>query len=191
MKIFLLLVLLETGIICKCSAQTTRQTGKFGISVDAAFPLSDYDSYYKMNLFKYGMGGSLKFDIPTFSNLFVTLSGGIITFYASGEASKRIDEVTLGAGAKSEDYAPFKAGLKYYFARRFYGEVQIGAVLHTGPSVAYFGDNFLSRAYSSGVGYSFNSGFELDAHYELWNTKAGIDKLSQLGIRVAYSFKLR
>jgi hypothetical protein len=190
MKRFLLVILFGLCIVFNCPAQAARQTARFSISIDAGIPLSDYDSYYMTNVFKYGMGGSLKFDVPTpLNNFFVTISGGITTFYASAETSGRIDEVSEGLGAKSEDYAPLKCGLKYYFGCGFYGETQIGAVIHTGQSVPFFGEQAVSMLYSAGIGYSFSSGFEVDARYEQWNTGFDMGRLSQLGIRIAYSFK--
>ncbi len=190
MKIFLLFLLIVSSVFT-CLAQSTNSRGKFSMGIDVGFPLSDYDSYYMVNLYKYGIGGSLNFDIPTsVPNLYFTLSGGIIIFKASDEAAARINEVTFGRGAKSEDYAPLKIGVKYYFGKSFFGEAQVGSVIHTGPSVPFFSDNFQCLAYSPGIGYSFNNGIEVGARYEHWNTGGSMGKLTQLGIRAAYAVKL-
>jgi Outer membrane protein beta-barrel domain len=174
-----------------CFAQRNDPHGKFSIGIDVGIPLSDYDSFLMSNLFKYGTGGSLKFDIPTpVSNFFVTLSGGITTFQASNQTKTRINEISGGRGASSADYAPLKIGVKYYFSDGFYGEAQFGAVIQTGPSVQFSTDNDVSLAYSPGIGYSFDNGIEIGARYEQWKTGGSVGTLSQLGIRVAYAFKL-
>ena len=191
MKKFIVLSLLAFGPEVTCLAQNSHPEGKFSIGIDYGIPMTDYDSYYQTDLFKYGIGGSLKFDIPTgVNNFYVTLSGGFSTFQASNKTAELIKALYLDRGATSEDFAPLKAGVKYYFSKGFFGEAQAGIVIHTGPRVEFISDSDHSFTYSPGIGYSFNNGIEIGARYEVWKIGGTLGNMSQLGIRVAYAFKL-
>lgn len=174
-----------------CMAQNPHPTGKFGIGIEYGIPTSDYDTYYKNSLYKYGIGGSLKFDIPTLaSNFYVTLSGGFTTFKTNNKTSTFLKELYQGRAPTSEDFAPLKIGLKYYFTKGFFGEAQAGMVVHTGPSVEFISDSERSFLYSPGIGYYFDNGIEVGARYESWKLGGSVGNMSQLGIRIAYAFKL-
>lgn len=191
MKKILILILLPFGPAFTCMAQNARPVGKFSIGLDYGIPMSNYDSYYGTGLYKYGIGGSLKFDIPTSSpNFYVTLSGGICTFKTTDKTAALINTLYLGRGPTSEDFAPLKVGIKYYFSKRLYGEAQAGGVIHTGPRVEFISAGDASFAYSPGIGYSFDDGIEIGARYEVWKIGGTVGNMSQLGIRVAYAFKL-
>lgn len=191
MKKFIVLSLLAFGPEVTCLAQNSHPEGKFSMGIDYGIPMTDYDSYYKNDLFKYGIGGSLNFDIPTSaSNFYVTLSGGICSFQANDKTAALIKALYLDRGATSEEFVPLKAGIKYYFSKGFFGEIQAGIVIHPGPTVEFISNSDRSVAYSPGIGYCFNNGIEIGARYEVWKMGGTLGNMSQLGIRVAYAFKL-
>jgi hypothetical protein len=191
MKKSLLLSLLMVFVMFTCLAQNSHPMGKFSIGIEGGIPTSDYDSYYMTGLYKYGIGGSLKFDIPTSSpNLYVTLSGGFTTFKTNEKTSTMIKALYMGRVPTSEDFAPLKVGLKYYMSKGFFGEAQAGMVVHTGRSVEFISDGDRSFLYSPGIGYSFDNGIEVGARYESWRLGGTVGNMSQLGIRIAYAFKL-
>ncbi|RYY35626.1 MAG: hypothetical protein EOP46_09375 [Sphingobacteriaceae bacterium] len=168
-KILLALVILGSTAFA-ASAQTT-EAGKFSIGVEAGLPLGDAADVYS-----FGIGGSLKYELPVTEQFAVSLSAGYTNFMYKSEIKDLIDK-------SGEGFIPVKAGAKYYFSgtftEGFFGEAQLGATFGTadGAGTAF--------TYAPGVGYSFNNGLEAGVRYEAWSNDG---TFNQLGLRLAYRF---
>ncbi|RFZ90843.1 hypothetical protein D0C36_17990 [Mucilaginibacter conchicola] len=164
MKKLLFILAIVAGTAFTASAQTSSEKGRFSIGFDGGFPIGDYGDIYSVAL-----GGNLKYEHPVAPSTFVTISGGYTSLKVKDE---------LGGG--SDGFIPVKAGLKYYFGGQgFYGEGQLGAVFGTASG------STTSFAYSPGIGYTIEGGFDIGVRYEGWSNNG---TLSQIGFRVGYNF---
>ncbi|WP_162499827.1 outer membrane beta-barrel protein [Mucilaginibacter terrigena] len=166
-------VLLLLTAVCGLSASSFAQSsdgGKFSIGVEAGLPVGDLK-----NVSNFIIGGSLKYDHPIAEGTFITGSAGFSSIQGK-EATTPFGTVKVG----NTSVVPVKAGIKYFLAENFYGEAQAGAAFFTqsGGGTAF--------AYAPGIGYSFGGGLDAGVRYEAW-TKNG-STLSQVGLRVGYSF---
>jgi hypothetical protein len=153
-------------------AQTTATTsskvnegGKFSIGIDGALSTGAASNFYS-----FGIGGSIKYEAPTALNTFFTISGGYESFLYKSEFK-------VPGYSSADGFVPLKAGIKHYFNDGFFGEAQAGISIYTGTG------SFTSFAYSPGIGYSFNGGFEAGVRYEAW-VKDGT--MGQVALRLAY-----
>ena len=167
MKKILLAAILLGGTVFTSYAQTSKETGKFSIGVEAGLPLGDAS-----DVSNFAIGGSLKYEVPVATNTFVSLSGGYTEFLYKSDVKDETGQ--SGAG-----FVPIKVGLKYYFNTNFYAEGQIGATFATesGGGTAF--------AYAPGIGYTFKGGFDLGFRFEGWSKDGS---LNQLALRLAYRF---
>jgi len=164
MKKFLLALVLLSGAAFSSFAQTSSESGKFSIGLEAGLPVGDIkDAGGKLFI-----GGSLKYDQPIATGTFVTFSAGYTSLSFKD---------TYGGG--SLGFAPVKVGVKYFLAESFYGEAQVGAAFGTKSGTG------TSFAYSPGIGYAFGGGVDLGVRYEAWSKNGTI---SQVAARLAYSF---
>lgn len=173
MKKILLAVLLTAGSFLTCLAQSNP--GKFSIGLEGGLPVGDYS-----DLYKFGIGGSLKYDLPVAPNFYVTFSAGYSSFQIKDEAKQLLR--FFGSNQSSSGFVPLKVGGKYYFNNKgFFGEAQVGAAIATasGGGTAF--------AYSPGIGYTFDGSFEAGVRYEAWS-KSG-STFGQFGLRLAYCFR--
>ncbi|HTE01203.1 MAG TPA: outer membrane beta-barrel protein [Mucilaginibacter sp.] len=175
MRKYLLAFLLAAGSVVTCFAQTTGSSsgGKLSIGFDVALPTGDYS-----NLYKTGLGGSLKYEIPAGQNFFVTLSGGYMNFSIKDEVVAELQQ--FGSDQTSAGFVPLKIGAKYYTSPGFFIEGQLGGAIGTasGTGTAF--------AYSPGLGYTFDGGPEIGVRYEAWSKDGST--FSQFGLRLAYRF---
>lgn len=171
MKKFLLALVLLSGAAFSSFAQSSSETGKFSIGVEAGIPVGDIK-----NATNFVIGGSLKYDHPIAEGTFVTLSAGYNKFLAKGEA-------------KDAGYSfygiPVKAGLKYFFAEGFYGEAQLGAAFTKSKIEGLGSESATAFAYSPGIGYVFGGGVDLGVRYEAWSKNGTV---GQIAARLAFSF---
>jgi hypothetical protein len=171
MKKFLLALVLLSGAAFSSFAQSSSQTGKFSIGLEAGLPVGD-----AKDVSNFAIGGSLKYDHPIATGTFVTLSAGYTKFLSNDDA-KAIDYKLYAI--------PVKVGLKYFFAESFYGEAQLGAAF-VNESIGGASGNTTTFAYSPGIGYAFGGGVDLGIRYEGWS-KSGTT-ISQVAARLAFSF---
>jgi len=169
----LLLVLSVFGAAALNSfAQTTTSSklnggAKISIGIDGALPTGSAHDFYSA-----GIGGSIKYEVPTAQNTFFTISGGYESFLYKSEFK-------VPGYRSSDGFVPLKAGIKYYTDGGFFLEAQAGISIYAGS------DSFTSFAYSPGIGYSFNGGVEVGARYEAW-VKEGT--FGQAALRLAFRF---
>ncbi|WP_419701156.1 hypothetical protein [Mucilaginibacter sp. NFX135] len=170
-------VLLALAIIAGTAFTTFAQTksgdsGKFSIGVDAGLPLGS-----TKDISSFAIGGSLKYELPIATGTLFTISGGYTRFLYKSEFKDALK--ALGVNKSGEGFIPVKAGIKYYIENGFFAEGQLGAVFSTesGGGTAF--------AYSPGVGYTFDGGFEAGVRYEGWSHNGTI---SQVALRLAYCF---
>jgi len=170
MKKVLLATLLFLGVAATSFAQ---DGGKFSVGVEAGLPVGDGSKTQS-----FAIGGSLKYDIPIADALAFTISAGYTSFQGK--------TTTVSSGANSltikypaAGFVPVKAGIKYFLAESFYGEVQVGAAFSTQSrgGVAF--------AYSPGIGYKFSDVLDLGVRYEGWSKNGTV---SQIGARLGFSF---
>ncbi|MFD0764075.1 outer membrane beta-barrel protein [Mucilaginibacter lutimaris] len=171
MKKVLFLLTVLCGISISSFAQSSSESGKFSIGVEAGLPVGKVKDYSN-----FAIGGSLKYDHPIATGTFVTLSAGYNKFLSNDDA-KTIDYKLYAI--------PVKVGLRYFLAENFYGEAQLGAAF-VNESVGGISGNTTTFAYSPGVGYNFGGGVDLGVRYEGWS-KSGTT-VSQVAARLAYSF---
>jgi hypothetical protein len=171
MKKFLLALVLLSGAAFSSFAQTSSESGKFSIGLEAGLPVGKVKDYSS-----FAIGGSLKYDHPIAEGTFFTLSAGYTKFLSNDDA-KAIDYKLYAI--------PVKAGIKYFFAEGFYGEAQVGAAF-VNESSGGFSGNTTAFAYSPGIGYVLGGGVDLGVRYEGWS-KSGTT-ISQIAARLAFSF---
>jgi len=176
MKKLLLTLAAAFGIALSGLAQTTAPTttaspasggSKFSIGVEGGLPVGDVSDGYSTVI-----GGSIKYEAPTSSRTYFTLSAGYNAFLLKSEFK--------GIGIPSSSgFVPVKAGLKYYSEGNFFIEGQLGIVFSTESGGGH------AFIYSPGIGYSFNGGFEAGVRYEAWVNDGTV---GQMSLRLAYRF---
>jgi len=159
------------------------------MGVEGSFILNDYDTYLTTNLFKTGIGGSMKVEVPIYPNIYITAAGGISAFEATDQTKAYVNQIPLYQYPTSEKFELLKIGLKCYAYKGLFMEIQAGGVFHIGSTVEFMVRSDISAAYSAGIGYLFHNGIELGARYELWKLNGSVNKMDQLGIRLAYAIK--
>ncbi|WP_299586033.1 hypothetical protein [Mucilaginibacter sp.] len=164
-KILLALVILG-GTAFSSFAQTKSGDGKFSIGLEAGLPVGDIHNGYN-----YLIGGSLKYELPIAASTLFTISAG----YSSLHPKSVLKDLGFG----SVGFIPVKVGIKYYIENGFFAEGQLGAAFGTksGTGTAF--------AYSPGIGYTFDGGFEVGVRYEGWSNNGTI---GQAALRLAYRF---
>lgn len=191
MKFFILLSLVTIATAFTSLAQESAIRGRIGFCMDGVVLISDYDKIAASNLYKYGIGGSLKIDFPILTpGLFLSTSGGYTSFKLSDTLGSFARRRYPPAGLGSENFILLKFGVKYYFNKVFFAEVLGGAAFHTGRDLLETQTNGAHILYSPGIGYSFGNGIEIGARFESWKLGSEIGNMNQLDIRLAYMFKL-
>ncbi len=153
------------------SAQTEKGKTKFGIALEAGIPTGDAGDVYSVAL-----GGSLLVEHPIASSLNLTGSAGYTNFSVKDEWKD--------FGVESAGFIPVKAGAKYYFAKNFYGQGELGAAFGTekGSETAF--------AWAPGLGLSYpvsdKTDFDAGVRYESWSANGG--SIDQIAFRVALKF---
>ena len=173
MKTQLLTLLLVAGIAVsgfaqsKSDSSTAAKSGvKFSIGAEAGLPVGQASDGYNLVL-----GGSVKLEVPTSTNTYLTLSAGYNAFFLKSEFKGFDIPSTSG-------FVPVKAGLKCYTSN-FFVEAQAGIVWSTESGGGH------AFAWSPGIGYTFNKGFEIGARYEGWTNDGTV---GQISARIAYRF---
>jgi hypothetical protein len=161
-KALLLVLALSAGIVFGGFAQSTN-VSKFNLGLDGALP-----DGYMTKIFTAGIGGSLKYEYYFKNNIYFTLSGG----YEAFSVKSKVQNANIPS---TYSYIPVKAGVKYYADKGFYLEGQIGEVAYAMHGGGHTFD------YSPGLGYSFNSGFEIGLRYEGWQQKPQNHVVGQFG----------
>jgi hypothetical protein len=156
-----------SGFAQTASLSKANGGAKLSIGIDGALPTGSAGDFYSA-----GIGGSIKYEVPTAQNTFFTISGGYESFLY-----KSIYKIP--GNSSSDSFVPLKAGIKYYTDGGFFLEAQAGISIYTGTG------SFTSFAYSPGIGYSFNGGLEVGARYEGW-VKDGT--FGQAALRLAFRF---
>jgi hypothetical protein len=159
----ILLALFILGATAFSSFAQSKDGGKFSIGFEAGLPVGDIHHIASSIL-----GGSLKYDLPIAESTWFTISAGY--------SSLKFKDIVEGG---STGFIPVKAGIKYYLNQGFFAEGQLGAVFSTesGGGTAF--------AYSPGIGYTFDGGFEAGVRYEGWSHDGTI---GQAALRLAYRF---
>ncbi len=170
MKKVLLMLTVICGLSVAAKAQTSSQTGKFSIGLEAGLPVGNAS-----DVSNFVIGGSLKYDHPVAENTFLTLSAGYNKFIYKSEFKD----------AGSFYAIPVKVGVKYFFDQGFYGEAQLGAAFQTEKVTGLGSFHNTAFAYAPGIGYAFSPNVDMGVRYEGWS-KDGTT--SQVALRLAYSF---
>jgi len=177
MKKLLLSLALVAGLGFAANAQTEGAVRKLSVGAEFGLPVGDFS---EDNMFA---GGSLQYEHPVAKSLNLTVSGGYLVNFLTGDAKSFAE--SLGAKT-SAGYIPLKAGAKYYFGGNFYGAGELGASIGTenGAGTAF--------AFAPGIGASFSvadkSSLDFGVRYENWSQDGG--SRGFIGIRAAYAFGL-
>jgi hypothetical protein len=179
----------QTSTPTTTSTSTTTPGGiRYSIGVDAGIPVGDFKNTYKWNL-----GGSVQADIPVLSNqLFVTVNAGYNNIFGK-------KDLPLIAGQTYDETAyhliPVKAGLKYFIIPNFYvqGEAGVAFLLNKSDLNATKSAAFI---YAPQIGVQFpvsassfiDAGIRYEAATTKYNSDINTNKVSFLGLRVAYGF---
>ena len=173
-KLLLTLIILGT-ITTGCFAQevTTAASGssgsggvKWNIGAEGALPIGDFS-----NVYSFIIGGSVKAEIPTATNTFLTLSAGYNLWMVKSGLKDLF--------GSSTGFIPLKAGVKYYSDGKFFLEGQAGIVFSTESGGGHL------FVFSPGIGYTFVGGFEAGVRYEGWSNGG---TASQIGLRLGFRF---
>ena len=189
MKKALLFALLLLISLPDCFAQDSHTRGIFSIGIDGSFIGKDYDRYLMTGLFKNGIGGSLKIEVPVHPNFYITATSGLSVFEATDQTKASIDHITASQYTTSESFGVLKVGVKCYTFKGLFMEIQAGGVFNSGKTVEFMTKGGVSAAYSAGIGYLFHNGIELGARYELWKLDGSVDQMNFVAIRLAYAIK--
>ena len=166
MKKLLLISILSVGVVFGCFAQSDNGS-KFSIGIDAASP-----NGIASNVYNFGLGVSIKLEIPAATNLYGTIGAGYEAFFTKGILKQYGINSAYG-------FIPVKAGLKYYFNPSIYGEFQAGV------SISTEGSGGTAFAYSPGLGYTLDNGLDISFRYEAWSKQG---TFGQVAARIAYRF---
>jgi hypothetical protein len=172
----LLAILFFIGIATNAPAQSNN-IRKFGISADVGMATGVMSTRYPSTF-----GISVYYQLPVATNVAVIATAGYASFIGSDYDDYTGEKTPYG----SYDAFPIKAGIKYYFNKRFYTEGQLGAAFGTQPEAKP------AFAYAPGIGIEFDSGFGFGIRYEAWVIKRRNpdwnEDLNQVAVRIAYSF---
>ncbi|HEY4197135.1 MAG TPA: hypothetical protein VGM63_16450 [Mucilaginibacter sp.] len=183
MKKILLLSALLCAISVKLFAQSnttaSQDAGTTSIALDAGLPVGSSSNAYSV-----AIGADLRYTIPVAPSAAITISAGyteligkdFVVSYSDGNSSG-----TIAGRANNIGVVPVKVGAKFgaIGTTGFFGEAQLGAAfISQGVGTAF--------AYSPGIGYAFDSGFEAGVRYEGW-VKNGT--VGQVALRLAYSLR--
>ncbi len=158
-----------------------NQKDKFSLSVggDVAFPT-------RANTFYTGLGGTLKAAMSVTPKTSITLTSGYISF-----KGKHLDDGTFTVG---ERFGPVRLGLQYNLRSQFYLEPQAGYARKSYGSFVSNGSETSPPShgtfnYAFNIGYLITKNLDISARYEDYLYK-GKSQLPNIGLRVAYKFKL-
>lgn len=178
-------ILLFSALLCAISynvfAQSTvsnSPNSKLSIGFDAGLPLGSTSTFYSSVL-----GGDLKYLMPAGQNVFANFSVGYTELMAKdftetftgNNGSTTISGRSTGLGV-----VPLKVGIRYYsnVSNGFFLEAQAGAAfIGQGGGTAF--------AYSPGLGFAADGGFDMGVRYEAWMKNGTI---GQVTLRIAYDF---
>lgn len=177
MKKLLLSLALVAGLGFAASAQTEGAVRKLSIGAEFGLPVGDFSDD---NMFA---GGSLQYEHPVAKSLNLTISGGYLANFLTGD----LKTVAEALGSKTSfGYIPLKAGAKYYFGGNFYAAGEVGASIGTTDGVG------TAFAFAPGLGASFSvadkSSLDFGLRYENWSQDGG--SRGFVGLRAAYAFGL-
>jgi len=151
-----------------------------GIGAELGFPSGNF-----AGISGFGIGTSVKVDLPISDPLAITLNGGVMNFFSKRNPFFKTQNFR---------YVPLKAGLKYILSEGFYAEAQLGTSLPLNR------DQKTLFVWSPGLGNLFrlngNNKIDLGIRYEAWTGKndnfetRSINTKGFVGLRVAYVFGL-
>jgi len=159
------------------SAQTEKGKTKFGIALEAGIPTGDAGDVYDL-----AIGGSLLLEHPITTSLNLTGSAGFTSWSIKNDVKDTYK--ALGIDTESPSFIPVKAGAKYYFAKNFYAQGELGAAFGTKKG---YDTGFI---WTPGLGLSYpvsdKTDFDAGVRYESWSANGG--STDQIAFRVALKF---
>ena len=194
-----LLRLTMVAALIGASTISYAQDSRFSIGVELGLPMGDFGDYSG-----FGIGGSLRYEIPVGDAMGFTATAGYISFGGK-------DVTVMGVTAKTESTGmiPIQLGLKYYFQDQqegFYGHVMVGVHMFSvdettvdpvtfqttteskmktkfsfAPEVGYHLANL-----DFGLRYQFFSMETVDFDPVTYEVTEGTTMYNYLGIRAAY-----
>ncbi len=166
MKTLFLIIVLFLAI--DSHAQTAENTQAFSAGVEINAPSS--------NTYVIGAGVSLKFEIPIASPVNLTVTSGYNALFRENQF------FDYGGGeARVLSFIPLKAGGRYYFKPKIYGEAEAGAAFRLNA------DSRALFAVSAGGGYILdlrgNGALDFGVRVEHWQSQ-----LNMVALKIAYRF---
>lgn len=169
-------VLLLLTVLCGLSISSFAQSGsgsKWNLGIDAGLPLGNLGDVYS-----FAGGVSLKYEHALAPATFLTFSAGYQRFFFTSDVKDGLE--LLGIDKSGVSLIPVKAGLKHYFDKGFFGEVQAGAAFSTEENGS------TSFVYAPAIGYTFTSGFEAGIRYEGYSDEGNNNGM--MALRLGYRF---
>jgi hypothetical protein len=148
-------------------AQTTANTWRFGVGLDAGVATAD--------AFKYALGADIRIQKDFNPHFSGTLTSGFSHFFEKDHFAG------YSQYGSPFNVIPVKLGVKYFLGDNLYAGGEAGA----GFAFEQWGTSFL---WSPSVGITFKNGLDLSLKYEDY-TKDNATKT--LGLRLAYGFGMR
>lgn len=185
-KVFLIATLAVASFSLK--AQDDAKPLKFSVGADVALPVGDFvdagigkfSDYYSL-----GLGLSVQGAYSLDESLALTLSLGYMSYFEKEVGGSKPG--SLGA-------IPILAGIEYNFTPQVFASAQLGYSIYTGKLLSDSDLDMSGFTYAPGIGYRFTPNFSAMLKYQGASVKlkgggaSESGNLSQIGLRVAYSF---
>ena len=188
-KLLFVVAFAAAGMSVKAQDEDSKPL-KFSIGADVALPVGDFiesgagkfSDYYSL-----GLGGSVQAAYALDTDLALTFSVGYMSYMA---------KETDGFKPESLGVIPVQAGIEYNFTPQFFASAQLGYNIYTGKLLSDSDAKMSGFSYAPGIGYRFTPNFSAQLRYQGASVKIKPDgggdsesgNLSQIGLRVAYSF---
>lgn len=189
-KVFLIAALAVASFSLK--AQDEVKPLKFSIGADVALPVGDFIDSDLFGLkfsdvYSLGLGLSAQGTYALDESLGLTLNVGYMSYLGKEVGGEEVE--SLGV-------VPVLAGIEYNFTPQLFASAQLGYSFYTGKFLSDSDLKMNGFTYAPGIGYRFTPNFSAMLNYRGSSVKIKEDggsesvkgNLSQIGLRVAYSF---
>jgi hypothetical protein len=169
-------------------AQAVPDTARLAIGIEAGLPEGNINLRYTTSL-----GASARFDLPISKKSFLTASVGFNNFFLA-DASTTTQTAILNVPVQTLKTMPIKIGYKYFLAKHFYTQLEMGETLLLNQTAEYATKSY-AFTYAPQIGMMFplkNHNFiDAGVRYEFVSSFYNdSDKYNFWGVHISYSFKL-
>lgn len=183
-------LLLFTGLSFAAKAQSSLpDTLRIGVGLEGIVPNGDFSKSYS-----YGVGGSLRADIPITKKWYITVNAGYNNYFTSSNAAANDPQAILNVPTPSLQTIPLKLGVKYFLIKTFYLQGEAGETLLANKAKAYaINSSAFTYAPQVGMVFSLKKHTYIDAgiRYEVVSSFYNDNvKTNFWAAHIAYAFNL-